>query len=243
MGTLLTEAIFNELCKTRERLTRDFGADNVSGIHLPRAGDQVLKPIKKVRSLYVVGIAPDKDYAASVPPDFAAARIYCEHEWRDDPKGRSGSPWWRFVNGLTLDMYGKRHYDCTDCWGWSNLVKIAFNKGSPNDWPGDFIGIQKGLCVETLRYEFDQLTNATIFIGIGSDDKRWKMLPLILPEARWNPEHDNDGISFWDHKSTSNLYMWGCHPMDAQIHNFFDKMLMRAKMIIARSEQDQTQAL
>ena len=47
MATLLTEAIFNELCKTREKLTRDFGADNVSGIHLPRAGDQVLKPIKK----------------------------------------------------------------------------------------------------------------------------------------------------------------------------------------------------
>jgi len=228
--------MFNELCKTREKLMREFRPDMVSGIHLPWAGNQVLNPVERTNSLYVVGIATAANYP--VQSNFDAARAYSEQDWRDHPKERAGSPFWQFVSGLTTFMYDKRHYECADRWGWSNIFKIAYNDdvGGPSKWPNPFFDGQREACVVALKHEFNQLSKAAIFIA-SSDDR--EMLRLVLPTAKWDEKYNEDGLHFWDEDNTGNLYIWGYHPKAARMANppFFDKMLTRSQSLIRERQQ------
>lgn len=230
MGTLLTPSIYNVLCKTREQLEQTFGADNVSGIHMPWAGDKVCS-VEGTRSLYVVGIAPDKDY---YPADksFDTALSWLEEDWRRSPRNRSGAPWWRFVGGLTEFMYKKPHHECTERWGGSNIFKIACNDnaGEPNKWPPGFVDAQRDACILALRHEFSKLKGTIIFIG-WHDAK--PMLDLVLPTASWEIKYQEDSVYFWRDDNAENIYIWGDHPNGAIRNSYFDKMLTRTRSLIA----------
>lgn len=235
MGTLLTEAIYDALCKARQSLVHDFGPDNISGIHLPWAGNQFLNPRQQVRSLYVVGIATAAGYAIDVEPNFDAAGYYVEHEWREHSTEKADTPFWQFVSGLTQNLYGMRHYDCMERWGWSSLFKIAYNDNAigPDQWPRGFFDAQKDVCAVALRHEFNQLRNTAIFIGAKDDGN---MLSVVLPNAEWDRRYEADGIWFWNDPRTRNSYVWGYHPKAARTAKppFFDRMLTRTQSLFAK---------
>jgi hypothetical protein len=231
VGTLLTESLFNELSNARDTLIQQFGLDNVSGIHLPWAGNRLLNPTKGTRGLYYLGIATHNNYATNVAQNYKAALEYSKREWRVDPTGSQGTPFWQFLNGLTMSMYGQRYFDCIERWGWSNLFKIAHNTiKTPSKWPDGFFKTQRDASAAALRDELDQLKNAVIFIG--SNETREMVCP-VLPKAKWDTTYNDVGISFWRDNITGNIYIWGYHPGNARLKKYFDRMLERTLSLIA----------
>jgi hypothetical protein len=194
------------------------------------AGDRLINRLPDTRALYFLGIATDKYYPNL--RSFKQALNRLDKEFCEDPSGRSHTPFWQFLSGITLDMSGKRHYDCIELWGWSNLFKIAYNSGRPSEWDPAFYEDQRQVGAMALAHEFAQLSNAVIFIGTNDDHQ---MIRSVLPDVEWDMSYNVDGISFWQDDRAHNLYIWGYHPLPARLNRFFDRMLARTKSHIAPS--------
>jgi hypothetical protein len=231
MGTLLNRTNYNQLRQARDSLSQQFGADKIAGIHLPWAGDQLLTPTDGQRVIYMVGFATDKNYACDVPQNFEASLANLEEEFREHPKERANTPFWRFLSGLTKHFFEKPHYECILRWGWSNLFKIAYNEDRDVNWPEDLFQRQRAACVSALNSEFRRLRNTLIFIGAGKDRG---LVREALSRASFDTIYENDGVHYWSDQDNGNVYVWGYHPSHAQQKPLFDQMLQRTIWLAER---------
>jgi hypothetical protein len=239
MPTLLSRAMYDELAQVHASLVNQFGSSKIAGIHLPWAGEKLRKSDGQF-AIYMVGSAPANNYATGVPQNFDCSLENLEKEWRDDPKGRKDTPFWRFLSGLTDRFYGKPHYECLSRWGWSNLFKIAYNEGKEENWPPELFQRQRAACVRALSSEFRRLRNALIFVGSGSK-YALEMIQRCLPNAEFDRKsYEKQGIYYWFDRNNSNHYVWGYHPSSALQQGIFNDMLATTIRLIEQNRPPPT---
>lgn len=120
------------------------------------------------------------------------------------------SPFWRFLDELTVPLLGGPHFDTRKRWGWSNLLKIGGSqKNLISKRDAEFIKIQREACKQTLQEEFAQLSRSLIFIG--SNDEFGILRPILNEEASWD-KHDDSGLLWKFDARSGNLFVHGYHP-------------------------------
>jgi hypothetical protein len=213
MPTLMGEKTFGELKRVWTELnagplapSRD---DNLAGICVPWAGSR----LKKEGGIYYVGMATNGDYWTGHPQTregcLKLAKGLCTN--RTDHLART--PFWQFLDGLTWGLFGAPFHESAERWGWSNLLKIGWSVGNPNEWRPPvkpaLINKQRDACVTSLREEFKKIRRSLIVV-VSADT--FGVLDAVLESRNWNKEyHEQTGIySFSD--SQGNLYVHGYHP-------------------------------
>jgi len=235
MPTLLTRPTFERLAQFRTHLIdQGFAAatsdrPGVAGVFLPWAGLQ----LAEAGGIYWVGAATEGSYGAEGEQSFEACHERAARLCDRGPHARAHTPLWLFLDGLTRALLGGSYDTTTDRWGWSNLLKIGWSVGTPEDWPPGLIERQQAICAAALREEFGRLRCSLVFVGSLDDFG-------ILGEAlggfpAWHGEHDEATGLWWfrDHAS-GNLFVHGCHPSAARRGHFSEAALDRT-VLLARN--------
>jgi hypothetical protein len=173
-----------------------------------------------MRGIYYVGIAINQEDAKPVQTFdalYSETENFCGH----GKHGSENSPYWRYLDALTRPLLGGAYHETVDRWGWSNLLKIAGNKGDPGEWPTVMKEQQRGACSIALKEEVDHLKDSLILI---TSDDEFGILHSFLPAQNyWCKEFNNDARFLWlrDPK-TGNLYVHSYHPNFMRRKGFFD---------------------
>jgi hypothetical protein len=223
MPTLMMRDTFQIIVDARQRLVAE-GYERggcPGGTFVPWAGQR----LKSDRGIYMVGIAVDAEPVTG-RQTFEARLRWTEDICANGRHNRERSPFWRFLDGMTQELFHGRYYETADRWGWSNLLKICWSKGAPGTWPPEFISAQTDTCAVSLRQEFSKLQKSVIFIGSNTD---FGILHSIFGERQlWNREYEKEAGIWWLQDDTScNLYVHGYHPAHARRRRFFDAALGR----------------
>jgi hypothetical protein len=232
--TFMSRPTFENFAALRRELVAEFkpaskAHPGPSHICVPWAGSRLAEK----RGIYYLGIS----LAAEIPdynePNFDDA-IKKTVEFCDNRRHpRANTPFWRFLDKLTVNLLGGPFHETSDRWGWSNLLKISWSNGSPNSWPPKFVRSQRHACQAALREEFEKFRQSLIFIGSYSEfDILW---PVMGDQNKWNKnEYKDEGIWWLRDEATGNLYVHGYHPSAAQQGRFLNPML-DATLTLART--------
>jgi hypothetical protein len=221
LPTLMCRTTFDELARIRVSVNngplspRKEG--RLAGIFVPWAGAR----IKDAGGIYYVGMATHGDYWADDPQIFDQklqhAESLCNN--RDD---RAPSPFWQFLDGLTWALLGGPFDKTSDRWGWSNLLKIGWSTGNPNQWRApiepNLEDAQRDSCVTALREEFEQLHGSLIVIGSGNTFgvlESPDLLEKLVPQWNWNKDNEQTGVWWFTDSKSGNLYVNCEHPRRA----------------------------
>ena len=213
MPTLMGGKTFSELKRVWIELNASLLAPSqdgqLAGICVPWAGSR----LKKEGGIYYVGMATNGCYWPGDPQTregcLKLAELLCTN--RKDHLARA--PFWQFLDGLTWALFGAPFHESSERWGWSNLLKIGWSVGNPNEWrppvKPTLIDKQREACVTSLREEFERLHRSLIVI-VSADT--FGVLDATLESRNWNKEyHEQTGI-YWSTDSRSNVYVHGYHP-------------------------------
>lgn len=175
MPTLMTKPTFDMLTAVWLDLAAHTDSERIgpSNIFVPWAGEKLLT---RSRGLYYVGIAINAEIADGAQ-SFEAGLQSTEAFCRELSLGHT--PFWSFLNELTLKILGRSYNKSQDLWGWSNLLKIAGTAGSPRAWPLGLIERQLPACITALKEEIAQLRDSLIVVA-SSDD--YGILPQVVAE-------------------------------------------------------------
>ena len=235
MTTLLTRPTFERLAQVRGQLL-DQGfpcatpeQPGVSGLFLPWAG----RHLAEAGGIYWVGAAAEGAYAAEGEQSFEACHERAAELCDRGPHARAHTPLWLFLDGLTRALLGGPYDATTNRWGWSNLLKIGWSEGAPEDWPPGLVERQRGVCAAALREEFARLRASLVFVGSLDD---FGVLGEALGGAPdWHGEHDEaTGLWWFRDERSGNLFVHGCHPGTARRGRFTDAALDRT-VLLARN--------
>jgi hypothetical protein len=117
-----------------------------------------------------VGMATDGDYWADDPQLFDQ-RVQIAESLCNNRHDRARSPFWQFLDGLTWALLGAPFNETSDRWSWSNLLKIGWSVGNPNQWRPPVEPLlkekQRDVCIAALREEFVKLHEILIIIASG----------------------------------------------------------------------------
>lgn len=225
MGTFMTRQTFDRLAEIRRLLiaqlpVTETRSGHPSDIFAPWAGSLLARN----RGIYYVGIALAAECIRGSEQDFekcVASTLKFISDWQHE---KVNTPFWRFFDRLTLQFLGQHFEAVSDRWGWSNLLKIQWSKGSPGTWPPELIELQRDICREALREEFAQLHESLVFIGSA---KEFAILWSIVGEQHvWNKEHEEKAGIWWlQENRTGNLFIKAYHPNYAQQQNFAGAVL------------------
>src|SRR5262249_12118699 len=105
------------------------------------------------------------------------------------PHSVGHTPFWRFLNRLTMGLFGGQYFETADRWGWSNLLKIAWSRGRPKEWPVPLANLQRNAARTALREELAWIRECLVFIGSG--ETYGIVREVIGVEERWNRELGN----------------------------------------------------
>jgi hypothetical protein len=207
--TFMSEATFAQLSDAQQRLARDMpNRPDLHGLQpsyvfVPWAGSS----LSAQRGIYYVGIAVNAE-GPKEDQTFQGGLMSTEGF---SGYGRENAPFWRFLDRLTRPLLGGAYHETLDRWGWSNLLKIAGNKGSPSRWPAMLSEYQREACVSSLREEFAHIHQSLVFIASLEE---YGILRRILPsEEHWNKEFEATSRLWWiDDSATGNLYIHSYHP-------------------------------
>lgn len=239
MPTLMTTGTFGELAKIRSAL--DAGPlasrkdEKLAGIFVPWAGSS----LKGEGGIYYVGMATDGGYWADDPQTFdqrsQCTELLCAPHTRDE---RMRSPFWQFLDGLSWALLGAPYDETSDRWGWSNLLKIGWSVGNPNQWrppvEPQLKDAQRDICVIALREEFEKLHGSLIVICSGNTFgvlESPDFFPRLVPQWQknyadnWNRDREETGVWWFIDPNSGNLYVHGYHPNYAVINNFWGSAL------------------
>jgi hypothetical protein len=174
-------------------------------------------------------MATEGGYLADEPQNFDArsqvARSLCANGRHE----RAHRPFWQFLDGLTWALLGGPFDETSDRWGWSNLLKIGWSGGNPEEWPSPIkpklIDDQRSACVASLRDEFEELHDSLVVIvssnTFGVLDNA-DLFPQLVPgwqdkyDDNWNKDYESS-TGVWSFKDTHsrNLYIHAEHPRRA----------------------------
>jgi hypothetical protein len=240
MTSFLTRQTFDHLTLLRDRLTRggyDVAAPDragVAGLFVPWSGAQLAAR----GGIYWVGAGTEGDYGATDDQGFEACH---ERSARLCDRGAHGSahtPTWMFLDTLTRGLLGGPYDATAGRWGWSNLLKIGWSVGRPEDWPSELIERQQQACAAALREEFARLRDSLIFVASLDDFG-------ILGEALgglpvWHGRDEATGLWWYRDAASGNLVVHGCDPAAARRGQFaeaaLDRTLLLARNLLTRRD-------
>ena len=191
------------------------GGIGPSNVFVPWAGKQL---IVKSRGIYYVGIAPDKK-PLSGKQSFKARLRSTEDFCGELSLGHA--PFWAFLNQLTLKIFGRAYDETQDLWGWSNLLKIAGVRESPEKWPSSLIDRQRAACIAALKEEIVRLRDSLIVVA---STYHYGILYEVFGEERlWNKNDRPGGTYHRRDPVTGNIFVHCYHPRPALQKRFFDE--------------------
>ena len=178
-----------------------------ASVFVPWAGKELIKK----GGIYIVGIAlaaeDNEERPLTYDESYAETKAFVyEHGGRHS---RSHTPFWRFLDRLSLDLLGAAFDKTIDDWGWSNLLKIHWSEGTPASWPSDFVTSQLSICSRALREEFDGLENSLVYVASHGD---FGLLHEVYPPDKWNKEYEQLDIWWLLDEKSKKLYVHGPHP-------------------------------
>jgi hypothetical protein len=223
MPTFMDKQItFGKLASERNRLNREVIPPNrISNIFVPWAGPRLLT---EGRGIYVVGIALNAE-SADCNQDFDARLKSTEGNFSPSSKVCS-TPFWSFVNGLTKQIFNQSYQEASDRLGWSNLLKLGWDEGSPSKWPQALIKGQASVCIDALKEEFAHLRESLIFVASGGH--HGVLYPATAGLEFWDTSYEQkkDGCLWWRQDAMSgNLFVWGYHPENMRYEGVSDLAL------------------
>jgi len=219
MHTLMTEQTFLQLKQIRDQFIIEPHLSAVAGIFVPWAGPR----LREEGGLYYVGAATDGAFWAQSPQRFEDCYQRTADICNGKRHNRSGTPFWRFLDRLSIALFNAPYERTTAYWGWSNLLKIGFTDGTPASWHKEVADRQRAACIESLRQELAHLKDTTVFVASNATFG-------ILDEAigdtvPWVKADEDSGVYCHQDTQSRNLYIWGYHPKAAQLGKFFDEEL------------------
>ena len=235
MSSLMSRASFDRLAQTRRRITEAGlpsagpGRPGVAGVFVPWSGRLLVER----GGIYWVGAGTEGDYGADREQSFEASHERAARLCDRGPHGRGHTPTWLFLDMLTRALLDGPYDATTDRWGWSNLLKIGWSVGEPEEWPPELVERQQAAAAAALREEFGQLRNSLVFVGALDDFG-------ILGEALegkmiWHRTDDEHAGLWWHHdEGSGNLLVHGCHPSAARRGHFSEAALERT-VLLARN--------
>jgi hypothetical protein len=198
----MRKSIFDQLHAVWQQLAlKDIRASN---IFVPWAGEQL---VSGSRGIYYVGYATDAEQAEG-EPSFDAALRFAEGCFS---KGSlRAKPFWRFLNGLTLQLLRSSYHDCTGRLGWSNLFKIAdARSNNPDIWAPELRNAQRETCITVLGDEIAQLRQSLVVI---TSKRPFGILhEAVAHQARWEGPTSTGAYVLYDAVS-ENLFVHCLHP-------------------------------
>jgi hypothetical protein len=218
--TFMTRDTFTKLVNIRNALGAGPLAGSggrPAGIFVPWAGAR----LRDKGGVYYVGMATDSDYWADDPPDFDL-RLDRTQSICTDPNANPGTtPFWQFLDGLTWALLGAPFRNCWDRWGWSNLLKIGWSVGSPDEWHPKLLDEQRDICVTALREELEPLHNSLI-VAVSANPfgvlDSSRLFPRLVPnwqakyDDNWDRSHEETGCWSFTDPNSGNLYIHCYHP-------------------------------
>lgn len=226
MHTLMTQGAFVKIKSVRDALLAE--DHDVAGIFVPWAGSRLIRE----GGIYYVGIATDGEYGAHERQTFERCYSWAATVGNGERHERSHTPFWRFLDELSLQLLRAPAHESADRWGWSNLLKIGCCNGSPSEWPQLVVTAQTPACIECLQQEFSRLKQTLIFIGSNDD---YGIITESLPtKPQWDKSEEDAGVYSWWDEESFNLYIHGYHPGFAQRDGFFDAQLNKTVELARR---------
>jgi hypothetical protein len=235
MPTLMTRTTFEHLAQIRTQMIDQGFAPatpewpGVAGLFLPWAGQR----LAEAGGIYWVGAATEGEYGAGREQSFEACHERAARLCDRGPHARGHTPLWLFLDGLTRALLGGSYDTTTDRWGWSNLLKIGWSVGAPEDWPPGLVERQQAACALALREELGRLRRSLVFVGSLDDFG-------VLGEALggvpdWHGEQDAaTGLWWFRDEASGNLLVHGCHPGAARRGHISEAALDRT-VLLARN--------
>jgi hypothetical protein len=222
MPTLMSQAVFSKLVEVNQDLRRVVWdkPGHPTYVFVPWAGSR-LKEERK--GIYFVGIALAAEESAEEAQTFGLSLRATEDFVAEGRHPRSHTPFWQFLDCLTLELLGGPFHETTDRWGWSNLLKIGWSNDTPANWPCKLKEIQQGACTEALREELGSLPESLVFVA--SQEEFRIFYPISGGEHTWHKDREDAGIWWQTDPQTGNLYVHGYHPNAAL--RFWDDMVGR----------------
>jgi hypothetical protein len=163
----------------------------------------------RVGGLYFVGIGLDANAAVegqTFEQSLSITGAFCGPTRHD----RSRTPFWSVFDKMTLRFLGGPYEATSDRWGWSNLLKIGWSKGSPSGWPPKLVNLQAEACAAAFAEEIAGLSRSLIFVGSGND---YGILDSkVAPLSTWSQDREEAGFWWWHDKATGNLFVHSNHP-------------------------------
>jgi hypothetical protein len=214
MPTFMSRGTFDNLAAARLRFEQSSGT-KTSNVFVPWAGEQL---ISRSRGIYYVGIsakAEEMQGEQSYEARLEVTRRFCQ---RDNIREHLGSPFWRFLNELTLRIFHRRCDESQELWGWSNLLKIAPEKH--DQWPRPFVEFQHGSNVVALQEEIAPLRQSLIVIA---SEKDFGLLDELVPKGIEWDKTDRPGQTWRLFvPETGNLFIHSYHPGNLNRRNHFN---------------------
>jgi hypothetical protein len=164
MPTLMSEVTFNKLIEADRDLRRVAWEEtgHPTYVFVPWAGNRIKE---QRRGIYLVGIALAAEDSSEEAGSFSSSLRATEEFIGEGRHGRSHTPFWQFLDCLTIELLGGPFQETSDCWGWSNLLKIGWSNGTPASWPSKLKDIQRGACIEALQEELGSLRDSLVFVA------------------------------------------------------------------------------
>jgi hypothetical protein len=215
MPTLMTQSTFAKLSTIWGDLAAKSASEGVgpSNIFVPRAGQRLLATS---RGIYYIGIATDAG-PADGEQTFDDCLDFSEQACLE-PRLQH-TPFWRFLDRLTREIFGAGYIAAQDAWGWSNLLKIAGSYGEPHTWPAWLVDEQRAACAAALREELGNLNESLIVIV---SDKEYGILYEITGDKDWNKDV-RPSRTYWRHDPrTGNTYVHCYHPKYMALKGLFE---------------------
>lgn len=206
MNTLMTNGIFSQLSLVRRKLVGRFKRGDIASIFVPWAGPQ----LKTDGGIYYVGMATDGEFGGDSTRTFSACYEETAKLCNGRPHDRSNTPFWRYLNELSINYLGEPYHRTAALWGWSNLLKIGYSRGSPKNWPREIQDRQRVACIASLRAELGGLRRT--LVHVVSNNEFGVFQDALRPGVVWEKEYENDGIYWWWDDAAENLYIHGYHP-------------------------------
>lgn len=219
MPTLMTQPTFDMLAVCLRQLSDKSVAEGIGPSHIfvPWAGEQL---IAKGRGIYYVGIALNAEGRAEQKKGFQECLQGTENFCRRDLTSRRGTPFWRFVDRLSLEILGETYSLTQEKWGWSNLLKVAGSAGSPARWPDALIDGQRTACIAALREEIARLRDSLIVVT--SANEYGILFKAVAEENLWDKQPRQSNIWWLRDPVSGNTYVRCYHPNNMQQRNFFE---------------------
>jgi hypothetical protein len=207
MQTCMSPATFEGFGKLRRELA---GLPKViaqkrgrlAGIFIPWSGAE----LEAKGGIYYVGIATSGEFGGDEPQDIESRWAYTEDMCGGERHKSAHTPFWQFLDRLTLALLGEGFTRTRQRWGWSNLMKIGWSVEPLPRW---LAGRQADLCAAALREETAGLRNTLIFIATSEDHG---VLERCLGAVAWNKDHAADGVWWMFDARTRNVWIHGYHP-------------------------------